>query len=78
MKDTEFERSTQSKTPKSKGFKTCCAMQIAWVWAQAGGSMNVVHYETQCPGCGQYIGITQTSENEAKEFLQEFGLKYVQ
>ena len=60
---------------KEEGFGKCCAEEIQRIWYEHGGSMNIVHYETKCPKCGHYIGITQTSKEEADKFLEKFGLK---
>lgn len=59
-------------------FKKCCAREIKRIWSdpEHGGPMNIVRYEGKCPKCGHYIGLTQTSEEEAKEFLSKYKLDY--
>lgn len=53
----------------------CCAEKIRNTWVIVGGSMNVVHYATNCPECNQFIGLTQTNEEWANEFLESHGLE---
>lgn len=57
------------------GFKSCCAFEIQRVWKMAGSSLNVVHYEGKCPVCKHYIGLTPTSEEEAKKFLENYKIQ---
>jgi len=55
-------------------FKQCCAIEIRKIWMLAG-PMDVVRYENKCPICDHYIGLTQTSFEEANEFLEKFNLE---
>lgn len=55
----------------------CCAEEIQRIWKTYGGSMKVVWYENGCPKCNHYIGLTQTSEIEATEFLKKYNLEYI-
>ena len=55
-------------------FKRCCAKEIKRLWDLLGGPMNVIRCEGNCPKCGHYIGLTQTSKEQAEEFLREFNL----
>jgi hypothetical protein len=55
-------------------FKKCCAESIKWIWDSYGGSMNIIRYQGNCPKCNHYIGLTQTPQDKANEFLKEFGL----
>ena len=57
-----------------RDFKKCCAEEIKRLWDASGGPMNVMRYEGQCPICNHYIGLTQTSKEEADEFLERFSL----
>lgn len=59
----------------NNSFKQCCAKFIRETWVKYGGSLSVVYGQAHCPECGQYIGFTPTSEDEANEFLKEFGLE---
>ena len=34
------------------------------------GSMDIVHYQGECPECKHFIGLTQTPEEEAREFIE--------
>lgn len=54
----------------------CCAQAIQQIWKTNGGSMNVVRHESFCPTCNHYIGLTQTTIEEAVKFLKEYGLEY--
>lgn len=55
-------------------FKKCCAKEIKRLWDSLGGPMNVIRCEGKCPKCGHYIGLTQTSEEQAEEFLKKYGI----
>ena len=55
-------------------FKKCCATEIKKLWEVNGGSMNIVNLTTNCPTCGQFIGLTQTDEKEAERFLKKYNL----
>lgn len=59
----------------NNNFKQCCAKFIREIWVKHGGSLSIVYGQVTCPECGQYIGLTPTSEDEANEFLNKFGLK---
>jgi len=50
-------------------WKNCCKIEIARIWKEHGGPMNVVRYVGSCPTCKHFIGLTQTPEKEAKKFL---------
>lgn len=56
-------------------FKKCCATEIKRLWDENGGPLNILRYTGKCPECGHFIGITPTSEEEAKEFLNQFDIK---
>ena len=51
-------------------WKRCCKKEIKRIWKSMGGPMNVIHYVGECPKCKHFIGLTQTSEGEAKELLK--------
>lgn len=53
----------------------CCAEEIKRLWIK-DDPMVIVWYTGTCPKCGHFIGLTQTSEKEAVEFLEEYGLEY--
>jgi len=55
-------------------FNRCCAIEIRRVWKEHGGSMNIVSYINICPECGHFIGLTQTSKEDAKLFLEKYNL----
>jgi hypothetical protein len=57
-------------------FKKCYAAEIKKLWNENGGSMNILRYTGKCPECGQFIGLTQTSEEEAKKFLKKHKINY--
>lgn len=59
---------------KEPEFQKCCAEEIRHLWSTHGGPMGIIYYETACPSCKQYIGLTQTSEQEASEFLSNHNL----
>ena len=59
------------RTKESMRWKACCKSEIKAIWDLVGGSMNLVHYTGECHMCGQFIGLTQTSEADAKIFLEE-------
>jgi len=61
---------------KNIKWKKCCVEEIGKIWKSHGGSINVVRYENICPKCNHYIGLTQTSEKEAAEFLKGYGIEY--
>jgi hypothetical protein len=46
-------------------FNECCKKEIRKIWNDQGGSMNVVRYVGECPTCKHFIGLTQTSKEEA-------------
>ena len=50
-------------------WKECCKKEIARIWKISGGPMEVVRYVGECPDCRQFIGLTQTSQEEADKFL---------
>lgn len=54
----------------------CCVEEIRRLWKTGGGSMNIVWYSNKCPNCGHYIGLTQTNEKDAIDFLKEYNLTY--
>ena len=54
---------------KEHKWKECCKKEIAKIWKDNGGSMNVVQYVGECPKCKHFIGLTQTGEEEARKFL---------
>lgn len=58
---------------KSKIFKACCAEYIREIWAFSGP--DVLRWTGNCPGCGQFIGLTGTTRAEANNFLRSHGLK---
>jgi hypothetical protein len=62
------------KDTTEKKWKQCCVEEIQRIWKTFGGSVNVIRYESSCPKCNHYIGITQTSEDEAIDFLKKYGL----
>jgi len=49
-------------------WKECCKIEIEKIWDSHGGPMNVVRYIGECPVCKHFIGLTQTSEEEALKF----------
>ena len=51
-------------------WKRCCKKEIKRLWKECGGSMNIVRYIGKCPECNHFIGLTQTTEKKAKEFLE--------
>lgn len=53
--------------------KTCCAKYIRWIWVNHGP--DVLHWDGNCPSCGQLIGLTGTTRAEANNFLRAHGLK---
>jgi hypothetical protein len=55
-------------------FKKCCAIEIQNLWKSFGGPMNIINYQSNCKTCNHYIGLTQTSEEQSKEFLMKFNL----
>ena len=59
---------------KKQGFKKCCVEEIKRIWQENGGSMNIVNYVTNCPECNHFIGLTQTSKEEANNLLKEYGV----
>lgn len=59
---------------KETEFKKCCAEEIQQIWNEYGGSMNIVRYEGKCSNCNHYIGLTQTSKEEANNFLIKYNL----
>lgn len=61
--------------PTPENFKKCCAIYVRSIWRDAGGPMNVVDITANCPECGQFIGLTQTPEKAAVDFLEEFELR---
>ncbi len=61
--------------PTPQDFKRCCALYVRDLWRECGGPMNVVDITTNCPECGQYIGMTQTPEKAAVDFLEQFELE---
>ena len=62
-------------SPKDTNFSECCAKEIQRLWMLFGGSMNIVSYSGYCPECGKYIGITQTNEEDAVNFLKQYGIE---
>ena len=61
--------------PTPQDFKRCCALHVRDLWREFGGPMNVADVTTNCPECGQFIGLTQTPEKAAVDFLEQFGLE---
>ena len=59
---------------KRMEFNKCCAEEIQRIWNEHGGSLNIVRYERKCPNCNHYIGLTQTSKEEANNFLNKHKL----
>jgi len=55
-------------------FNKCCVEEIKRIWDFLGGSMNVIRFETYCPKCNHYIGLTQTNEIEANKLLKKYNL----
>lgn len=58
-----------------KEIKKCCAEQIRKLWINHNGSMNILMGGQPCPICKQQISLTATTEEQANEFLQRFGLE---
>lgn len=56
------------------GHIRCCTIEIKRLWEQSGHPMNIVRSVTYCPGCGWFIGLTQTPLKEAKELLRKYNL----
>ncbi len=52
-------------------FLKCCAEEIERIWLSFGGSMNIISYTGSCPKCKHFIGLTQTSIEEANNFLNK-------
>lgn len=61
--------------PTPQNFKRCCAIYVRSIWREAGGPINVVDITTECPECGQFIGLTQTPEKAAVKLLEQFELE---
>lgn len=53
--------------------KTCCAKYIRWIWVNHGP--DVLHWDGNCPSCGQLIGLTGTTRAAANNFLRAHGLE---
>ena len=60
---------------ENEKWKKCCLREIKRIWKSAGGPMNVVRYQGTCPICGHFIGLTQTSEKDEKDFLKPLANK---
>lgn len=58
-------------------WKKCCAETINDLWIEAGGSDGIIMVSGHCPVCGNFIGLTYTKPEEAKEFLEQYGLEYL-
>lgn len=56
---------------KEYNWKQCCKNEMKRLWENAGGPMEIIHLTTECPDCGHFIGLTQTSEDDAKKFLED-------
>jgi hypothetical protein len=52
-------------------WKKCCIKEIKRIWDELGGPINVVRYVGECPKCNHFIGLTQTSQEEANKLLKE-------
>ena len=56
----------------------CCYLEIFQIWTELKPE-NIICYEGTCPTCGNYIGLTPTSQEEItqvkEEFNQDFGEK---
>lgn len=50
-------------------WKKCCKKEFKRLW-DITPPPQLLHYIGGCPTCGHFIGITSTSEKEAKEFLK--------
>ncbi len=61
--------------PTPQDFKRCCALHVRDLWRTYGGPMNVVDITTNCPTCGQFVGLTQTPVKAASDFLEQFELE---
>jgi predicted RNA-binding Zn-ribbon protein involved in translation (DUF1610 family) len=61
--------------PTPEDFKRCCALHVRDLRREFGGPMNVVDITTNCPECGQFIGLTQTPVKAASDFLEQFELE---
>jgi len=55
-------------------WKKCCVKEIKKVWEINGGPMNVVRYVGKCPKCSHFIGLTQTSVEEADKFIKNYDI----
>ena len=49
-------------------WKDCCKMEIASIW-DITPPERLVCYTGKCPTCGQFIGLTYTSNYDAEQFL---------
>lgn len=60
---------TMPNKTTTEEWKTCCRKEIIKLWVESG-SMDIVHYQGECPECKHFIGLTQTPEEEAREFIE--------
>lgn len=54
----------------NKPWEQCCKDEVKRIWEEHGGPMNIIKYITECPVCKRFIGLTQTSEEEAERILK--------
>jgi len=55
-------------------FKRCCIQEVKRIWNGSAGPMSIIRFEGHCPVCGHYIGLTQTSIEEAEKILRKHHL----
>ena len=57
-------------SPSDKTWDLCCRKEILRLWLRSG-SMDIVRYTGECPECKHFIGLTQTSLEEATKFMED-------